>query len=126
MALFRVSDVAGGGADALHTAATGIDSRAYLRITECLNNRSSQGTHEVVGPIFISRRTRLIMRETIQVAAVQHLGRHREFASTTRPGTAHVDGLADSRIDSDEQLRVKRTYYRKTRFEGSRITNEFI
>ena len=102
MPLFRVSDVAGGGADVLHTAAKGIESRAYLGIMECLNNRSSQGTDEVAGPIFISRRTWLIMRETIQVAAAQHLGRHQEFASTTRPGTAHVDGLADSRIDSDE------------------------
>ena len=66
------------------------------------------------------------MRETFQVAAVRRLGRHQEFASTTRPGTAHVDGLADSRIDSDEQLRVRRTYYRKTHFDGFRITNEFI
>ena len=121
MSLFRASGVAGGGADAPHTAATGIETRAYLGITECLNNKSSQATDEVVGPIFKSRRTRLIMRETFQV-----LGRHQVFATTTRPGTAHVDGLADSRIDSDEQLRVRRTYYRKTHFEGSRITNEFI
>ena len=76
MPLFRVSNVAGGGADVLHTVATGIESRAYLGIMECLNNRSSQGTDEVVGPIFVSHRTRLIMRETIQVAAVQQLGRH--------------------------------------------------